>query len=127
MSIQKMSDAELEVMRAVWQLGGETTSPALRAALSETRDWKQNTVITFLARLADKGLIRAETAGRGRPGRYVALVDEEGYKRLETQDFLQEVHGGDLGSLMTALCGDKVPSRAQLDALRTWFDALEEG
>ena len=127
MRVQKMSEAELEVMRAVWRCGGAVTSPFLHEVLSETRAWKQNTVITFLSRLADKGLIRAEKAGRGKPSRYVALVTEEAYKRLETMDFLQEVHGGDLGSLMTALCGDERPSPQRLAELRDWFDTQMRG
>ena len=125
--VQKMSDAELEVMRAVWAAGGAATSPALHVRLSGTREWKQNTVITFLARLADKGLIRAEKKGRGKPSLYVALLTEEEYKRCETMEFLDEVHGGSVKGLMTALCGGEALTRAQLCELKDWFDGLDRG
>lgn len=125
--VQRMSDAEMEVMKAVWRCGGEATSAALHQTLSATREWKLNTVITFLARLADKGLIRAEKQGRGRPSRYIAQLTQEQYKRCETADFLNAVHGGSMKSPMTALCGGEQLTRAQLSELRRWFDGLEEG
>lgn len=125
--IQKMSDAEMEVMKAVWRNGGTVTSPALHQELSKTREWKQNTVITFLTRLADKGIISAEKQGRGRPSLYVARLTEEEYRRCETMAFLDAVHGGSVQSLMTALCGDSAPTRAQLGALKAWFEGMEEG
>lgn len=124
---QKMSDAELEVMGAVWGCGGAATSAQVHEALSHTREWKLNTVITFLNRLEDKGLIRAEKQGRGRSARYIARVTEEEYRRLETQTFLTTVHHGSVASLMTALCGDGSLDRESLRELRAWFDGLPDG
>lgn len=119
--VPKMSESELEVMRGVWAAGGAATSPALHRALSRTRDWKLNTVLTFLSRLSAKGLIRVEKQGRGRPSLYVAAMTEAEYKRAETRDFLGQVHGGSVGSLMTALCGEDTPSAQVLAELRAWF------
>lgn len=124
--VQKMSDAEMEVMKVVWRCGGAIISPVLHLELSKTREWKQNTVITFLARLTDKGIIAAEKQGRGKPSRYVAQLTEEEYKRCETMVFLDTVHGGSMKSLMTALCGDETPTRTQLDELKAWFENMEE-
>lgn len=125
--IQKMSDAEMEVMKVVWRCGGSITSPALHQELSKTREWKQNTVITFLSRLTDKGIITAEKQGRGKPSRYVARLTEEEYKRCETMAFLDAVHGGSMASLMTALCGNEEPTRAQLGELKAWFESMDKG
>lgn len=125
--IQKMSDAEMEVMKVLWNCGGAATSPALHELLSSTKEWKQNTVITFLARLTDKGLIRAEKQGRGKASLYVALITEEEYKRCETADFLNQVHDGSMTSLMAALSGGRQLTRGQLQELKDWFARLEEG
>lgn len=125
--IQKMSDAEAEVMQVVWHCGGSITSSALHQELSQTREWKQNTVITFLTRLTDKGIIAANKQGRGKPSLYVAQLTEEEYKHCETMTFLDAVHGGSVKSLMTALCGSEEPSRAQLNELKAWFENLDKG
>lgn len=127
MHVQKMSDSEHEVMRAVWANGGTVTSPQLHQELGKTREWKQNTVITFLSRLVDKGLIRAEKKGRGKPSLYVAVLTQEDYKRCETMDFLSEIHGGSVKGLMTALCGSEALDRTQLLELKSWFDGLDQG
>ena len=123
---QKMSEAELEVMGAVWRCGGTVTSAQVHEELSHTREWKLNTVITFLNRLEDKGLIRAEKQGRGRSARYIARVTEAEYRRLETQSFLSEGHHGSVASLMTALCGDGLLDQEALQELRSWFDGLPD-
>lgn len=121
----KISESELEVLRAVWALGGCATSPALHEALLETRAWKLNTVLTFLSRLSDKGLIRVEKQGRGKPSRYIAVLTEAEYKEAETRTFLGQVHGGSVGSLLTALAGEDALDAAALAELRDWFSRLE--
>ncbi len=124
--LPKMSESEQEVMRAVWAMGGSATSPALHAALLQSRDWKLNTVLTFLSRLAAKGLIRVDKQGRGRPSRYTAAMTEDEYKRAETAAFLGQVHGGSVQSLMTALCGEETPDAQTLAELKDWFLRLEQ-
>lgn len=123
---QKMSEAEREVMGAVWSRGGVCTSAQIYDELGQTREWKLNTIITFLNRLEDKGLIRSEKRGRGRSARYLACVTEEEYRQMETQSFLTVVHHGSVASLMTALCGDAALDREALQELRTWFDSLPD-
>ena len=78
-------------------------------------------MLTFLSRLTAKGLIRVEKQGRGRPSRYVAALTEEAYKRSVTQSFLGRVHGGSVGSLLTALRGEEDLSGQVLEELRAWF------
>lgn len=124
---QKMSESEREVMDAVWALGGCATSAQVHEALSHTREWKLNTVITFLNRLEDKGLIHAEKQGRGRSARYAARMTEEEYRRMETRSFLDDVHHGSVASLMTALGGNAKLSREDVQTLRAWFDSLPGG
>lgn len=123
--MQMISKSELEVMRTIWAMGGSATSPALHEALLETRSWKLNTVLTFLSRLSDKGLIRVEKQGRGKPSRYIAVLTEGAYKEAETRAFLGQVHGGSVGSLLTALAGEDTLDAAALAELRDWFSRLE--
>lgn len=63
-SIQKMSDAEAEVMRVIWAAEGPVTSQAVLAELNKRKDWKPTTVLTFLSRLTEKGLLRTEKRKR---------------------------------------------------------------
>ena len=119
---QRVSGSEMEIMQAVWALSpnGETpvTSAQLQAQLSE-RQWKATTVLTFLSRLCDKGLLAASK--RGKSNLYTPLLTEEEYRRLETRAFLDEVHGGSLRSFIAALADDDL-SGEELDELKEWFE-----
>lgn len=117
----KISASELEVLQVLWNNDNTATSTYIHQELSKTKEWKLNTVITFLARLCDKGYVKANKKGRGKANQYIAIVTEEKYKQMETHMFLDTVHRGSVKSLMTALCEDKKMSDKELEELRQWF------
>ena len=44
----KLSDAELEIMEKVWELGAPVTAAQLTERMAE-KGWKPSTLLTFLA------------------------------------------------------------------------------
>lgn len=117
--IQKMSESEMEVMQAIWSLGGKATSSELQNILQ--KDWKPTTILTFLARLVEKGILIAERGGKGKSNIYTALVSENEYKHFETRSFLDTVHKGSVKSFMAALYeGDKIDQK-DIEQLKDWF------
>lgn len=124
--LQRMSDAEREVMHFVWASGNSISSAALIAALkTANKDWKPNTVLTFLARLVEKGFLT--TVRHGRANEYIPLVSKAEYKRYETRSFLNSVHGGAVKSLVAALCDGDGLTAQDLAELRAWFSEQEAG
>lgn len=119
--LAKISASELEVLQVLWNNHNTATSTYIHQQLSQVKEWKLNTVITFLARLSDKGYVKADKKGRGKPSQYSAIVTEEKYKQMETYMFLDTVHKGSVKSLMTALCEDKHMSDEELVDLKEWF------
>ncbi len=115
---QKMSESEMEVMRAVWAFEGPVTSAQVQESLGE-RGWKPTTVLTFLSRLAEKGLLRTEK--RGKSNRYTPLLSEQEYKEWETRSFLEEVHGGSLRSFFAALSGGDELTGSDIEELKQWL------
>ena len=78
MDMQQISDSELELMRIIWANGGTILYAQLMETLVERgMDWKKNTVLTFLSRLVEKGLLK--TSKIGRRNEYTARVTEEEY------------------------------------------------
>lgn len=63
-SIRRLPDAELEVMQALWSCTIPATSREIEAALPAGRTMAQTTVLTLLSRLADRGMVTVEKAGR---------------------------------------------------------------
>ena len=56
-TLKKLGEAELEIMQVIWNSGNPVTSNYILMELQEQRNWKLSTLMTSLARLADKGFI----------------------------------------------------------------------
>lgn len=98
----RLSGAQLEIMRLIWQKGGSVMFSELSAELERRRkSWKTNTVLTFLARLAERGMVVVKK--QGRLNEYVALISEEEYLAQQTRSFIDEVYGGSAKHLVSAL------------------------
>ena len=65
MQIHAVSDSELQLMHILWDLGGRARFAQVMEVLEKQGSpWNKNTVLTFLARLTDKGLLSTEKFGR---------------------------------------------------------------
>ena len=123
--IYRMSDSEKTVMGFVWAADGPVSSAKLLDDLKAlNKEWKPNTVLTFLARLIEKGLLTS--IRRGRSNEYISLISEGEYKNFETRSFLKAVHAGSVKNLITALYdGDDLTSE-ELIELSDWFKKRSE-
>ena len=119
MKPEKMSEAEREVMQLIWASNGPVTSNEILENLRPERSLKKTTVLTFLARLTEKGLVKV--AKKGRTNHYTALVGEKEYKKTQSKDFLFKVHDGSIKSFVAALCDDSDISREEIEELKKWL------
>lgn len=92
-----ISDAEWQVMEAVWSLG-EGTAVAIIDELARTTTWNHRTIRTLLVRLVEKQAL--EKAGQGAGSVYRALVQRTACVRSEGRSFLQRMFQGDTTSLL---------------------------
>lgn len=122
---QPISDSELELMRVIWRLGGRARFAQVMGALEEQgREWKSNTVLTFLSRLVEKEMLAVEK--HGRLNVYVALVREEEYADEQTRSFLERVYGGNAGRLVSSLLKQDCLTAEELEQLRAFWETGEE-
>ena len=119
--MRRLPDTELEVMKALWASGPDTPRAALEAALA-TRRWASNTINTYLTRLADKGFVAVERAGRG--NRYTALVSREDYLAYDSQAVLSRLYGSSTRNFVAALARGGL-KREDVAQLRELLDQLE--
>ena len=68
-----------------------------------------------LRRMEEKGLVKAETAGRTR--HYTPAVERRGAAARETRSFLNKVYQGSVGLMVSAMAQDKALSQDEIDAL----------
>ena len=119
--MRRLPDTELEVMKALWASGPDTPRAALEAALAPRR-WASNTINTYLTRLADKGFVAVERAGRG--NRYTALVSREDYLAYDSRMVLSRLYGSSPRNFVAALARGGL-KREDVAQLRELLDRLE--
>ncbi len=120
--LQKISESEMEIMKVIWNQEKPLTSGEISKLLSLQKKWAASTVLTFLSRLCDKGILQAEK--KGLSNRYTALVTENQYKVFETECFFKTVHRGNPKSYLSALIESEDLSSEDIQELKKWFSEL---
>ena len=118
--MKRLPDTELEVMKALWELGGDTPRAALEGALAPF-GWAANTVNTYLLRLEKKGFVAVEHERRG--NRYTPLVTREEYQTFDSQAVLEQLY--DTPRNFVAALARTGLEQDELEQLRALLDELE--
>lgn len=114
----RISDAELEVMEALWSAGHPLTAAEAADRISGDRDWSLATVKTMLSRLATKGAVKHKEDGRR--FLYSPAIKREAYVGNESRRFVERLFGGRLSPLVAHLAeGDALDDEdiAAIEAL----------
>lgn len=119
-NIQKLSESEMEVMQVIWKSTPPVTSKELLELFAESgKEWKAQTISTFLSRLVDKGAL--SSVRDGRTNRYTPKISSEEYKLMETKGMLDGLYQGSVKNLLSALYdGDKL-SNQDIAELKKWL------
>ena len=115
--LNRLPEAELTVMRAVWRLEPPVPTGAIRTRLEKERPWNLSALQTLLARLTERGFL--SVGKEGRQNVYTPLVDEGEYLAFENAPFLE---GRGLPGLVAALYDSRSVSREELAELRVFLD-----
>lgn len=97
---KRLPDAELEVMKALWQAGEPLTRPELEARLAQ-HHWASTTLLALLARLEAKGYVAREKQGRGYL--YRAALSRRDYLPVESRSALARLFEGSAKNLVAAM------------------------
>ena len=118
---KRLPDAELAVMQAIWDKGGETGRGDIEGALAP-HGWSANTINTYLTRLCDKGFLTSRREGR--KNLYTPLVSKDKYLEFESRSVLKRLYGGSLGSFVAALNAEQPLEQCEIDELRQFLDEM---
>lgn len=118
--VQKLSDTEMELMEVIWECEHPVTSTELLQIFAQKgKEWKSQTISTFLSRLVDKGALTATR--NGRINSYIPCLSQADYKVWETQNVLNGLYQGSVKNMISALYdGDKL-SEKDIAELKHWF------
>ena len=90
--MERLPDAELEVMQALWR---QEKYPVSSAALMEElagRRWQTATLLKLLSRLEERGFVKREKEGRNN------LMDSRAISRRDLEELEEILRGGDGGA-----------------------------
>lgn len=111
-------------MQVVWDSGNPVTSNYILKELQERRSWQLSTLMTSLARLADKGFISCDrSTGRNR---YTSIISEKEYKTGASKHFLEKLYNNSIQNMITALYDSKEIKNSDIEELRNFLDQLED-
>lgn len=119
----KLSGAEYEIMGCIWRLGRTITGTDIQREVGDAHEWKQTTVLTFLSRLVEKGMLKTEKNGKLRS--YTAAMTQEEYKNREARDFLDLLYNGSVQNLVACMADGNGISQKELDELHVWLKERE--
>ena len=124
MSILKIPQSELNVMKVVWASNDAISSKEVITKLQEKNSWKRTTTLTLLAKLVRKEFLSAEKIKMYTY--YTALISKKEYLEFETKYFFTNIHENSLKSLITALHENNEITNEDLNDLENWIKNKDE-
>lgn len=116
-----LSSAEQEVLNFLWECKKWTTCSELVQHFNLTgKDWKRQTINTFLTRLLEKGFV----IKNGR--KYIYTYTEEEFASLRAAELVETFYNGSLKTFMSALTGKNTLDKKYADELKDYLEELTE-
>jgi predicted transcriptional regulator len=119
----RISDAELEVMEALWASKRPLTATEVAERISAERGWSLATVKTMLSRLSAKGAIGFTE--KGRKYLYKAAIARNSYVGRESRRFVDQLFGGRLSPLVARLAEENALDEADITAIEKILKELK--
>jgi len=120
----RITEAESEVMRVLWQRQ-PMAAEEVAAALASTQAWQDATVKTLLNRLLKKGAIRAERDGRRY--RYSPVLQHEAWLLGESEGLLDRLFDGRVAPLVSHFSRHRKLSGKDIADLRKLLEEIDDG
>jgi predicted transcriptional regulator len=122
-SLPKPTEAELAILRVLWDRGPSTVRD-VQEALEDERGTGYTTALKLLQIMTDKGLVRRDD--RQRTHIYEAVLPAEATQRQLVRDLLDRAFGGSARQLVMQALSAERASKADLAEIRKLLDALEK-
>jgi len=119
-----IADAELTVMKALWDGGPATVRELLERLAGDAAAWAYTTVQTLLLRLQEKGMVTVDK--RGLAHVFTPACSREQFAGERVQNVAETVLDGALAPLLLGLLPKGRFSAAEIARLRRLLDEAEQ-
>lgn len=116
--VNKISEAELEVMKILWDADQPVSTHTICKELEEQMGWDRSTVRTLIRRLVGKEVILQKKLD---VYCYSPLVSEAEYLNAQTESFINKLYGGSVKNLVAALVQNNNLSTEDIEELKTFL------
>ena len=118
-----MSDAEREVLKALWEHGPSTVREVQGVLGGQGQEWTRSTVITLLQRLERKGYVASDK--RKFAFVFRAAVTREQVMHQRISELAEELSEGDAVPLVMAFAQRHRFTEAEIEQFRRMIDEME--
>jgi predicted transcriptional regulator len=117
------TDAELAILRVLWELGPSTVRQ-VHEALADTRETGYTTTLKLMQIMAEKGLVTRDESSRTHV--YAAGVGEEQTQKQLVKDLVDRAFGGSAEALVLRALNADATSPDDLREIRKLIDDYRE-
>ncbi len=116
--MEKLTTCEELVMKTIWDASEELGMMEIVQRVNDKycKEWKPQTVSTFLARLVQKGYLQSYR--KGRVFFYQVLVPLEEYRGQQAEEFVKFWHFDKADEFLRTLMMSRTLSRSEIDHIR---------
>ncbi len=120
-AFKELSATEKEIMEVMWEQTEDVSYSFLIDFFNTQRgkEWKRQTLSTYMIKLADKGLVVSQN--KGRQMFYKAGMTLAEYEKSKANGILDKMYNGSIKNFMTALYDGENLSQNQIDDLKEWL------
>jgi BlaI family transcriptional regulator, penicillinase repressor len=119
----ELGDAELQVLRALWDHGPATVREVLEHLHHSGRRVAYTTVLTFLTRLEQKGFVKSDKSGTAYV--YRAAVTRNQITRSKLREMLDQLFDGEAAPLVLHLMKSEKFTSEEIAELHKMIDQLD--
>lgn len=125
--LPKISEAELEIMRLLWEHDTPMTVTQIRTEMSGRFDWEATTVKTLLGRLYKKGAVCRTRSDGGKVYDYAAVITREDYGQASASRLIGKLFGGSAKKLVASLIrSDQLTKEDIAELYEKWGSEKDE-
>ena len=122
-----LPDAELDVMRVLWERGEPSLVSDIHADLQERRPCTKPAVHILLDRLAQKGFVRIDVIERPISYKQItALVSEEEYCSAASEHLINKLYHGSWKHFIASLVDNGEITSADIDEITAIINSASE-
>lgn len=112
---EKITDAELEIMKVLWEKKSITLNQIVEE-LSKEEQKNKSTIKTLLYRLVDKKMVKSVERNK-KENEYKPLISEKKYLKSANETFLGKVYDGNVNHMLLNFVEDKKITEEEIEKL----------